>query len=73
MDGKDEGGNTKTIDKDDVITIEDFKGNKKMIHGSIEGFTIKKPIKYVGRRASSAIIGFDKDWGGKRVLCILLE
>lgn len=65
-------GTVKKVEKGDMITIEDSKGAKKMIHGSIEGFTIKKPRR---RRleTSSVIIGLDSDWEGKRVLCILLE
>lgn len=63
-------GEVRKIDKGSAITIEDDKGNKKMVHGSIEGFTIKRASQ---KRTSSVIIGLDKDWEGKRVLCILLE
>jgi len=63
-------GTVKKIEKGNMVTVEDDRGSKKMIHGSIEGFAIKKPSH---RRTSSVIIGLDKDWEGKRVLCILLE
>lgn len=63
-------GTVKKIEKGNMVTVEDDRGNKKMIHGSIEGFTIRKAGL---RRTGSAIVGLDREWKGKRVLCILLE
>lgn len=63
-------GIVKKPSKGDMVTIEDTKGSKKMIHGSIEGFTIKVARQ---KRTSSVLIGLDSGWEGKKVLCILLE
>lgn len=60
----------------DYITLEDSGGTKKMIHGTIEGFTVKRAQKQgitSKQRIPSTIKGLDGSWADKRVLCILLE
>lgn len=64
-------GLNKSQEKEEVIIITDKQGNKKIIGGSIEGFTIKKPRKTVSK--SCAITGLDSNWADKKTLCILLE
>ena len=62
----------KKVEKAGIITIEDSKGNKFFIHGSIGGLTVKQAV--AGKKKNySYIIGLDSDWIGKKILCIMLE
>jgi len=62
----------KKVEKGSVISIEDKKGNKFFIHGSIGGITVKQAV--AGKKKNySYIIGLDSDWIGKKILCIMLE
>lgn len=52
------------------ITITDSEGSKKTVSGCVGGFVVKKPER---RRKQAVINGFDTEWIGKPVLCVLLE
>jgi len=56
---------------EDIVVVEDKRGNKHFVKGSINGIAIKQ-VK--GKRKKSGhIIGLDSDWVGRKILCILLE
>jgi len=63
----------KKVEKGSVISIEDKKGNKFFIHGSIGGITVKQAIAGNRKKTFSCIIGLDSSWIGKKVVCIMLE
>ena len=58
---KEEGG---------CVTISDDVGNKKMVKGTIDGFSVRQTTS---SRRNIAIHGLDKSWLGKKVLLVLLE
>ncbi|NIA04046.1 MAG: hypothetical protein GWP09_01720 [Nitrospiraceae bacterium] len=62
----------KKIEKENFVTVEDSKGNKYFVHGSINGVAVKVAGKGV-RKTHSIIVGLDNSWIGKKVLCVLLE
>ena len=65
-----EKGEVKKIRKGECVTISDDAGNKKMIHGSMEGFAVRQTTSV---RRNIVIRGLDKSWLGKKVLLVLLE
>ena len=65
-------GTIKKVDKESFVTVEDSRGNKYFVHGSINGVVVKTAGKGV-RKTHSIIVGLDNEWIGKKVLCVLLE
>jgi len=63
----------KRIEKAGITTIEDDKGNKFFIHGSIGGIAVKQAVAGSRKKNFSCVIGLDSDWIGKKILCIMLE
>lgn len=53
-----------------MITVTDDLGNKKILRGTIEGFSIKKTKKT--KLKGVTISGLDGDWSGHNILCIFL-
>lgn len=53
-----------------VIIVSDNRKNRYMVHGVMSGISIKQAI---GKKKYSYITGLDKDWGNKKILCILIE
>ena len=68
-------GNDKVrkVERASIITIEDGKGNKFFVHGSIGGLTVKQAVAGSRKKNFSCIVGLDSDWIGKKILCIMLE
>ena len=62
----------KKVGNENVVTVEDKKGNKFFVHGSINGLVVKQATSG-SRKKYSCIVGLDSNWIGKKVLCILLE
>jgi len=56
---------------EDIVVVEDKRGNKHFVKGSINGIAIKQVRGK--RKKSGRIIGLDSDWVGRKILCILLE